>query len=475
MLNYCHHMFKAIIKNSLYLFCAVVSALFFLDIFCYAQEIKEMLAFTQDDRVLILAPHPDDEVIGAGGALQKALKAGAEVQVACFTNGDANELAFIVYEKRFTFKKKEMLHMGEVRRKETIKALGSLGLAPDHIVFLGYPDVGTMTILTGYWGDTKPYRSIFTRVDKVSYPEALSPNAPYVGESILKDLKGVILKFKPTKIFVSHPADTNRDHRALYLFLQIALWDLEGQIKRPVIFPYIIHVIGWPKPRGYHPEVALMPSKKIKQVLWQKLSLSDEEVKIKHDLIAYYRSQIEYNPWYLFTYARHNELFGDYPMLGMGRKVCQFSEGPTTPLYWNDIEMPQDEDKDESDIREVPSNSIISGLAYTCHDNNLWVRIALKRKIAKNVGVSVFLLGYKKGVDFAAMPKIRITIGYLGVRVKDKKKPITIDGFEFMHEDNSLILKVPFASLGNPDYILSSAYASGLPYETTTWRVLKIE
>lgn len=191
--------------------------------FCFAQEIGEIPEITQSDRVLILAPHPDDEAIGAGGLIQKALSVGAKIKVACYTNGDSNELSFILYEKRLTFKKGEFLHMGEVRRQETINAMKSLGLSKNNIIFLGYPDFGTMEILTKYWGKTKPFKAMFTRVSKVSYPEAFSINAPYTGESILKDLKKIILDFKPTKIFVSHPADTNRDHRALYLFLQVAL------------------------------------------------------------------------------------------------------------------------------------------------------------------------------------------------------------------------------------------------------------
>jgi hypothetical protein len=173
--------------------------------------------------------------------------------------------------------------------------------------------------------------------------------------------------------------------------------------------------------------------------------------------------------------VRQNELFGDHPVLGIGRTTYQFSGDPTTPLFWHDIEMSKDEDEDEPNAKKVSYDNIISGLAYTCHDDNLWVRIALKRKIARNVGVSVFLLGYKKGVDFAAMPKIRISIGYLGVKVRDKRKPIKIKGLELIHQDHSLILKIPFRSLGDPDHILSSASASGLPYETTTWRILKIE
>ena len=167
-------------KNSFALFCFFILTLSFLDPVCYAQELKGLPEFTKEDRVLILAPHPDDEAIGTAGVIQRALKAGAAVKVVCFTNGDANQFAFIVYEKRIPVRKSEFLHMGEVRRKETVKGVESLGLSPADVIFLGYPDFGTFEILTKYWGDVKPYKSAFTRVSKVSYPEALSINAPYV-------------------------------------------------------------------------------------------------------------------------------------------------------------------------------------------------------------------------------------------------------------------------------------------------------
>ena len=93
--------------------------------------------FNKGDRVLILAAHPDDETIGAAGAIQKAIKAGAAVRVVLYTNGDNNEPAFIIFEKRLTFRRGEFLHMGEVRRKETISALVSLGLSGRDIIFLG--------------------------------------------------------------------------------------------------------------------------------------------------------------------------------------------------------------------------------------------------------------------------------------------------------------------------------------------------
>ena len=75
-------------------FC--IALLFIVLDSCWAQAIKDTPFLEIEDRVLILAPHPDDETIGTAGVLQQAKKAGAQVKVVCFTNGDANELAFIV-------------------------------------------------------------------------------------------------------------------------------------------------------------------------------------------------------------------------------------------------------------------------------------------------------------------------------------------------------------------------------------------
>ena len=75
----------------------------------YAGEPENAIGFNSEDRVLILSPHPDDEAIGTAGVIQRALKQNAKIRVVCYTNGDSNQLAFIVYEKRLTFKKAEFL------------------------------------------------------------------------------------------------------------------------------------------------------------------------------------------------------------------------------------------------------------------------------------------------------------------------------------------------------------------------------
>jgi len=192
----------------------------------------------KSDRILILAPHPDDETIGCAGIIQQAIAVGARLEVVYMTNGDHNEISFIVYEKRLTLRKGEFIHMGEVRRKEAINAMKQLGLSEDKLIFLGYPDFGTFKIFTQYWQAKRPFRDLLTRISSVPYKENLSFGAPYTGESILSDLKKALLTYKPNKIFVSHPLDTNVDHRTLYLFLQIALLDLNKEVSCSKIYPY---------------------------------------------------------------------------------------------------------------------------------------------------------------------------------------------------------------------------------------------
>lgn len=433
------------LKNKKYLLVLIFIVLSFAASLCIAGDAGEIPPLAKNDSVLILVPHPDDEAIATSGLIQKALKAGARLKIVLYTNGDNNEPAFIVYEKRLTFRRGEFLHMGEVRRKETLDAMNYLGVDKNNIIFLGYPDFGTMAIFNKYWNTTKPFKSLFARSVKVPYPECLSPGAPYVGESILKDLKNIITDFKPTKIFVSHPADTSGDHRSLYLFLRVALWDLDGAIKQPQVFPYLIHYAGWPEPRGYYPDSELTPPAALSEVLRDNLFLSPEELAIKHKCISFYKSQIEYDPPYLFTFARKNELFGDYP-------IIKLKESGQDNVQWQDA----------------------SGFSYAKKNGDFFVRINLKNQVGKDLGMSVSLFGYSKNMDFAMMPKIRISVGMLGMKIKDMGRTISTRNAKVSYEGNSVIIKVPLAGLGNPDYILTSVHIADMPFSNTPWRIIEI-
>ena len=45
------------------------------------------------ERLLVIAPHPDDEIIGCGGLIQKIKENGGKVYVIFLTNGDTNDFS----------------------------------------------------------------------------------------------------------------------------------------------------------------------------------------------------------------------------------------------------------------------------------------------------------------------------------------------------------------------------------------------
>jgi LmbE family N-acetylglucosaminyl deacetylase len=94
----------------------------------------------RDDRVLLLAPHPDDESIATGGLLQVGLTAGAAVRVMYATDGDRNPWAQLAAEGRWPSDDAARARWGALRREEARRALALLGVRTPDITWLGLPD-----------------------------------------------------------------------------------------------------------------------------------------------------------------------------------------------------------------------------------------------------------------------------------------------------------------------------------------------
>src|ERR1039457_2997584 len=97
---------------------------------------KTFPPITADDRIIVVAPHPDDEVLGAGGLIQQACAAGAEVHVIYLTSGDHNQIPFKLYKLRLHFNPRQYIAFGELRHREAAAATGLLGLTRDQLTFL---------------------------------------------------------------------------------------------------------------------------------------------------------------------------------------------------------------------------------------------------------------------------------------------------------------------------------------------------
>lgn len=82
---------------------------------------------------LVVAPHPDDEVIGAFGLILALRRAGTRVRVLVVTDGAASHPASAAWPHA---------RLVRQRRRESLWALRRLGVTAMHVRFLALPDGG---------------------------------------------------------------------------------------------------------------------------------------------------------------------------------------------------------------------------------------------------------------------------------------------------------------------------------------------
>lgn len=172
-----------------------------------------MSFLTGSDRLLVLAPHPDDESLATGGLILRALARGAAVRVLFATDGDNNPWPQRFVERRWTVSPRDRARWGRRRYAEAHAALAVLGLGPQAARFLHLPDRG-LTRLLG--------------------------EAP---QKVLAPLGEELGFWRPTLIAAPSPEDTHPDHGALALFLRKALAAAPGF--SPRCLEYRIHPGPW--------------------------------------------------------------------------------------------------------------------------------------------------------------------------------------------------------------------------------------
>ncbi|MHB8280168.1 MAG: PIG-L deacetylase family protein [Candidatus Humimicrobiaceae bacterium] len=415
-----------------------------------------------------MAPHPDDEAIATAGVIQKALKAGADIKIVFFTNGDFNSTSFpfIKYKTKTVTREQKFLMLGKIRRNESIKGMQVLGLKEENMIFLGYPDFGTLDIFLYHWGKEKPYQSLSTKVNKVPYSDSYSPGSDYTGENILKDLEQIITDFKPTKIFISNPFDSHKDHRALYLFTQVALWDLEEKIENPEIFTYLVHVKNWPpKINIISPKSELNPPKQliVDEVIWYKADLTDKELENKYQSIIQYQTQYKYMPKFYLKFIHKNEVFCDF-------KKIPINNSSNGMIRWQKVDI------FEKAEEKIVRNENIKDFYYAMKDKDFFIKFRLTRKIDNNFEIMIYLIGYNKNINFSKMPKIIINIGIDGAKVFNGTQQIIVNDFKMDTDEENYVLKIPISVLDNPQYLLSctESQLKDKTYDNTAWRILEL-
>ncbi len=268
-----------------------------------------------DERILVIAPHPDDDVLAAGGTMAEAEVRGASVLVVYLTSGDANQAGKRLITMTPFLSASSFRALGQRRQKEAILALRRLGLPPEDAIFLNYPDFGLIDLITRHWSASSPYRSRFTRQSATYSRVAFDSGAAYCGENVLSDLVAIIEAYRPTAVYVPHPSDTHPDHRAGYYFavlaIQTALADDPGAAPHEVQC-YLTHASQrpWPTPRGVSVTRRLdFPPALLNLDTWESVPLQAWSVREKLDAIRAHFSQWWASGSTLASFARSNEVF----------------------------------------------------------------------------------------------------------------------------------------------------------------------
>lgn len=355
------------------------------------------LSLSKDDRLLVVAPHPDDELIAAGLILQKALAVGARVHVALLTLGDAFGYAGPTpVGKRVATRRTD--NLGATRRQESLQALDHIGVRPENVTVLGYPDRGLGALWGEHWSRDNPYRSPFTLQDSSPYPGTLTPKAPYAGEALLVDLMALLRSLRPTLVVYPHPRDAHGDHAAASSFVTCALECLGGEaawVHACRRLYYLVHRGSWPSPRGPSAQEALRPPPAFAELgeRWVEVIGRADEIRRKYQAIAMYRSQIPPLGRFLTSFVRKNELFvvarpvvapgsagprHDEPLIG-----AEASRWSPAPLILEPVR--------DSVTRQVEPGGDIASVDVKKGAAHIFLRIELAGRVAGDVEYRVIL------------------------------------------------------------------------------------
>lgn len=195
--------------------------------------------------ILVIAPHSDDEAIGCGGVMLRAVKEGRRVGVVLVTSGDGYPKAAAAVAKKAEpqLAPADFLRLAAVRCRHSLDALAGLGVRTTDLISLGYPDSGLKAIYEAQ--DETPYRQPFTgktetygTVIRDYHTLVHGRPAPYTRKSVLADLVEIIKARRPREIFVTDEADTHPDHRTTFRFVRDATKAAEY---RGLLFSFVVH------------------------------------------------------------------------------------------------------------------------------------------------------------------------------------------------------------------------------------------
>ena len=175
-------------------------------------------------KILVIAAHPDDEVLGMGGTICKYTKNGHKVKIVIMATGIfARRSSDFVNNQKYEISKQtenEMSKQVVELRKDAKKSAKIMGVSD--IEFFDFPDneMDTVPIL-----------------------------------QVIKTLENIIAEFKPDTVYTHSRYDVNIDHRILYDATLVATRPISGTTVKKVISFEVPSSTEWYFPSQFSPNV----------------------------------------------------------------------------------------------------------------------------------------------------------------------------------------------------------------------------
>lgn len=410
------------------------------------------------DRVLIVAPHPDDEVICNGGIIRYAVENHIPVKVVVVTDGNDTKTSPLT------------------RHNETINGTKTLGLGEENVTFLGYKDGSLRNLLNDNWN----YNNPFTASDgskQIDYPYAFQKNATYCGANLAGNMETVITDFKPTIIIYPSGDDEQFDHQATSGFIEYATQETGYNGSK---YTYLLHLPpNWPSPRSYYPEYYLIPPKQMVGVEngpeWFVFNLTTLEQRFKEQSFQEYKTQIVPSS-YLLSFLRKNELFAKYPTLNMSKSTDNSSLSDFAAGSGNLTDLFYDAAGDGKYQGKQKSLDLIS-VGMKVNDNsvngNSWVSIKTVGEPSSDAVYHVRMNIFNPG----GTERVNISVHNGTAQIQQEANgSATRTNIPSIVKNNTMIVEIPPDLFNNSPYLILSVDAtkSGAIIDQTPWRVIKI-
>ena len=211
-------------------------------------------------RLMLIAPHPDDEALACSVILQQAVRVGAAIRIVYVTDGDDNPWPQRALERRWRLSPSDRKRWGKLRRAEALAALRVLDIRPADVQFLALPDQGLTDLLL------RDCDKALTRITRV------------------------IDDWSPTDILAPSIFDIHPDHNAVAVMMRLIFADFVT----PGVsqWNYLVH--------GRSPAFFDRAS---------QLSPSEVEIATKRDAIRRHQTQIKLSKRRFLRYATRPERF----------------------------------------------------------------------------------------------------------------------------------------------------------------------